>query len=225
MLNSTSDFLAEPIYRQRDAGIKIATPDILLNTDRLSINTMEEYTFASISGIELLSVSRHDLIDSPLNNEYTPVVDAGTRFSSTIEIPVTDGSNSVFRSFEIDISKHIVYDAANTVSVQHNTYTVTAANISSNVVNVTSINHKLKIGDSVVISNVNSTINGTRLITNVATNYFTFNLIASNATNTNLNGLAVNVDGQIVIQLKNLKPNYYVEVEIFSNVVPTSVII
>jgi len=150
MLNSTSDFLAEPIYRQRDAGIKIATPDILLNTDRLSINTMEEYTFASISGIELLSVSRHDLIDSPLNNEYTPLVDAGTRFSSTIEIPVTDGSNSVFGSFEIDINKHIVYDAANTISV---------------------------------------------------------------------------VDGNIVIQLKNLKSNYYVEVEIFSDVVPTSVII
>lgn len=150
MLNSTNDFLAEPIYKQRNAGIKIATPDILLDTDRLSINTMEEYTFASISGIELLSASRHDLIDSPLNNEYTPVVDAGTRFSSTPEIPVTDGSNNIFGSFEIDISKHIVYDSANTVSV---------------------------------------------------------------------------VDGNIVIQLKDLKPNYYVEVEVFSDVSPINVII
>jgi hypothetical protein len=150
MLDSTSSFLPEPIYKQKSAGIKIATPDILLDTDRLSINTMQEYTFATIGGIELLSASRHDLIDSPLNKEYTPVVDAGTRFSSTKEISVTDGSANIFGSFEIDISKHIVYDSANTVSV---------------------------------------------------------------------------VDGNIVIQLKNLKSNYYVEVEVFSDVSPINVII
>lgn len=150
MLDSTSPFLPEPIYQQKRAGIKIATPDILLDTEHISINTMEEYTFATIGGIELLSASRHDLIDSPLNKEYTPVVDAGTRFSSNKQISVTDGSENVFGSFEIDISNHMVYDSANTVDF---------------------------------------------------------------------------VDGNIVIQLKNLKPNYYVEVEIFSDVNPIDVTI
>ena len=114
MLNSTNDFLPMPIYEQKNRGIKVATPDILLDTNYLSINTMAEYSFATIGNIELLSASRHDLIDSPLNGEYTSVVDAGTRFRVQPTIKVFDGSSNTFNSFEIDINKHIVADVANT---------------------------------------------------------------------------------------------------------------
>lgn len=75
-------------------------------------------------------------------------------------------------------------------SAKYNPYAVTAANISSNVVNVTATGHGFSLGDYVFISNVNSTINGTHLITNVTTNNFRFNLVASNATNTSLSSLA-----------------------------------
>jgi hypothetical protein len=75
-------------------------------------------------------------------------------------------------------------------SAKYNPYTVTAANISSNVVNVTATSHGFNLGDYVFISNVNSTINGTHLITNVTTNNFRFDLVASNATNTGLSSSA-----------------------------------
>lgn len=75
-------------------------------------------------------------------------------------------------------------------SAQYNPYAVTAANVSSNVVNVTATSHGFSVGDYVFISNVNSTINGTHLVTNVTTNNFTFNLVTANATNTGLSSSA-----------------------------------
>lgn len=115
MLDSTNPFLPKPIYAQKRAGVKIATPDILLDTESFSVNTMAEYVFATIGGIELLSSSRYDLIDSPLNNEYTPIVDAGVKFYPNQEINVVDGSEESFRSFDIDINDHIINDVANTI--------------------------------------------------------------------------------------------------------------
>ena len=115
MIDSTNPFLPQPIYVQQRTGTKIATPDIFLDTESFSINTMSEYTFATVGGIELLSSSRYDLIDSPLNNEYTPIIDAGTRFYSTKEIVVVDGSSETFTSYSIDMNNHIVNDVANTV--------------------------------------------------------------------------------------------------------------
>lgn len=69
-------------------------------------------------------------------------------------------------------------------------FTVSAANIATNQVNVTALDHTFEPGDYVTIANVNATINGTHLVTGATTNYFTFDLTASNATNTDLSGLA-----------------------------------
>jgi len=69
-------------------------------------------------------------------------------------------------------------------------YAITAANIATNVVNVTATGHTFKIGDYVNISNVNAIINGTYPIASVTGNYFTCNLTATNATNTGLTGFA-----------------------------------
>lgn len=69
-------------------------------------------------------------------------------------------------------------------------YTVTAANASSDIVNVTSASHTFRVGDYVTLSNVNSSLNGTHLITSVTGNYFTFSLDTEDATNTGLSASA-----------------------------------
>jgi len=107
MVDSTNSFLPEPIYKSEEKNIKIATPDILLDNELLSLETMGDYVFAEIGGIELLSASRHDLINSPYNNGYTPLGDAGTVFTNQNAIVFKDGSKNVFNTFTIDLNYHI----------------------------------------------------------------------------------------------------------------------
>lgn len=67
--------------------------------------------------------------------------------------------------------------------------TITSVSISSNVATVTlDSTHPFAIGNSVVIANVDSTINGTRTITGITSNSFTFSLTASNQTLLELEG-------------------------------------
>jgi hypothetical protein len=118
MVSATNPYLPTlnmSVSDMKNKGIQIATPDILLDTDFVSVNAMSEYVFASIGGTEILSASRYDLIDSPLNNEYTPIIDVGTRFVRNKTIPVVDGSQRTFASFEIDLNNHFVNDIENTV--------------------------------------------------------------------------------------------------------------
>jgi hypothetical protein len=107
MVDSTNAFLPEPIYVSEKSGIKIATPDILLDNETLSYDAMSQYSLASIGGIELLSASRHDLINSPYNDGYTPLSDAGTIFNNQPSIVFNDGSKNVFNTYTIDLNYHI----------------------------------------------------------------------------------------------------------------------
>jgi hypothetical protein len=113
VVDSTNSFLPEPIYKSQEKGIKIATPDILLDNETLSLETMGDFVFAEIGGTELLSVSRHDLINSPYNNGYTPLVDAGTVFKDQNAIVFKDGSKNIFNTFTIDLNYHIPQSSAN----------------------------------------------------------------------------------------------------------------
>jgi len=107
MVDSTNAFLPEPIYKTEKSGVKVATPDILLDNESLSLETMGDYVFASIGGIELLSTSRHDLINSPYNNGYTPLKDAGSIFENKEAIVFVNGSRNVFNTYTIDLNYHI----------------------------------------------------------------------------------------------------------------------
>jgi hypothetical protein len=106
MVDSTNAFLPQPIYVAERGGIKIATPDILLDNEVLSLETMGDYSFAAIGGIELLSASRHDLINSPYNDGYTPMSNAGSVFENQPSIVFNDGSRNVFNTFTIDLNYH-----------------------------------------------------------------------------------------------------------------------
>jgi hypothetical protein len=113
MVDSTNAFLPEPIYKSEEKNIKIATPDILLDNELLSLETMGDYVFATIGGTELLSVSRHDLINSPYNNGYTTLKDAGTVFTDQDTIVFKDSSRSIFNTFTIDLNYHIPQQTEN----------------------------------------------------------------------------------------------------------------
>jgi hypothetical protein len=113
MVDSTNAFLPEPIYKTENKNVKVATPDILLDNESLSLETMGDYVFATIGGTELLSVSRHDLINSPYNNGYTTLKDAGTVFTDQQAIVFRDSSRSIFGTFTIDLNYHIPQEAAN----------------------------------------------------------------------------------------------------------------
>lgn len=108
MVDAVSEFLPEPEYkRNASAGTKVATPDILLSEDQIQVDTMADYVFPMIGGQEILSTSRSDLINSPYNNNYTPLLDAGNVFNNEVPIRVADGTTSVFNTYLINLNDHI----------------------------------------------------------------------------------------------------------------------
>lgn len=110
MVSAVNPFLPEPIYASIKKGAKIATPDIVLDDPYISVDSMADYIFATIGGTEILSASRSDLIDSPLNRNYTPLADAGISFVRESSIVFDDSSFSTFRGFSIDINNHVPAD-------------------------------------------------------------------------------------------------------------------
>jgi hypothetical protein len=107
MVEATNQFLPVPIYVTNKAGTKTATPDLLITEDQISIDTMADYIFPMIGGQEILSVSRSDLINSPLNNNYTPMLDAGSAFTNELPIRFIDASPNIFNTYLINLNDHI----------------------------------------------------------------------------------------------------------------------
>jgi hypothetical protein len=110
MVSAVNPFLPEPIYVKIRKGVQVASPDILLDDPYISVDSMADYVFATIGGTEILSSSRSDLINSPLNRNYTPLEDAGTAFVSEAAINFNDNSYNTFRGFAIDLNKYVPSD-------------------------------------------------------------------------------------------------------------------
>jgi len=88
MVDAVDPFLPKPIYRMSKKNrAKIASPDIVLNEEDISIESMSDYIFDQIGGQELLSTARTETIASPLNTNNILIEDSGAFFSSDIEIP------------------------------------------------------------------------------------------------------------------------------------------
>lgn len=126
MVYSVNPFLPEPVYKSEKAGTKIATPDILISEGTvISTETMTDYIFDKIGGQEILSASRSDLIDSPYNDNYTPLLDAGRSFESETPIRFSDGFQNIFSVYQISLENHSVdgffevIDELGNVTVKH----------------------------------------------------------------------------------------------------------
>jgi hypothetical protein len=90
--------------------------------------------------------------------------------------------------------------------------TITEASISSNVVTVTlDTPHPFAVGNSVIVAGVDSAVNGTRTITGVTSNTFTFSLTAANQTFSNLSGDVRKSDWAYTAQAK------YASIELIFN--------
>ena len=87
MVDAVDPFLPKPIYQYRKSGAKVASPDIILDEENISIESMTDYLFEQIGGQELLSSARSNTIDSPLNVTNLFIQDSGLFFSKDIEIP------------------------------------------------------------------------------------------------------------------------------------------
>ena len=116
MVDSVNAFLPAPLYKTEISGIKIATPDIVLDDPQLVPDTMTNYVFGAIGGTEILSASRNDLINSPLNNGYTALADAGRTFRKLQSIIFTEVSENIFNSFGIEANEFLLENAGDVVT-------------------------------------------------------------------------------------------------------------
>jgi hypothetical protein len=90
--------------------------------------------------------------------------------------------------------------------------TITEASIVSNVVTITlNTPHPFSVGNSVVVVGVDDLVNGTRTITGVTSNTFTFSLTAANQTFSNLSGNVRKSDWTYTTQAK------YASIELIFN--------
>jgi hypothetical protein len=88
MVDAVDPFLPKAIYRMSKKNrAKIASPDIILNEENISIESMSDYIFDEIGGQELLSTARTDTIASPLNVNNFLIEESGSAFSNDLEIP------------------------------------------------------------------------------------------------------------------------------------------
>jgi hypothetical protein len=87
MVDAVDPFLPKPIYKYRRSAAKVAAPDIILDEENISIESMTDYLFEQIGGQELLSSARSNTIASPLNVTNLFIQDSGSFFSSDIDLP------------------------------------------------------------------------------------------------------------------------------------------
>ena len=125
MVDSVNAFLPTPLYKTEINGVKVATPDIVLDDPELAPDTMVSYVFAAIGGTEILSASRSDLINSPLNNGYTALTDAGKTFRKRQSIIFTEISENTFNGYGIDVNDFLLEDAGQVVTSDPTTGIIT----------------------------------------------------------------------------------------------------
>jgi Baseplate J-like protein len=72
---------------------------------------------------------------------------------------------------------------------QDQTYVITNKALTSNVATLTtSVNHTLKVGQTITVTNIDTTFNGTFVVTAVTSNTFSYSLIAGNVSSTSSGG-------------------------------------
>lgn len=96
---TTSDYVAPE-------GVKQADPDtVLFNQDAVSPEALLELQYEDLGGIELINISREDLIDGQ-DVSYSPIKNLASvrrRYNPNNIIPLSDSANSFFKNFGIDL--------------------------------------------------------------------------------------------------------------------------
>jgi hypothetical protein len=88
------------------SGVKQADPDtVLFNQDSVSPELLLQLEYEDIGGIELINISREDIIDGQ-DVTYSPIKNLSSlrrRYNPNNIIALSDSSNSFFKGFGIDL--------------------------------------------------------------------------------------------------------------------------
>jgi hypothetical protein len=94
----------------RQQAVKAATPDVILVDDAvMPIEAMQFLSFDSLSGVELIEISRHDTVNGQLVNYglLKEVAALELENSSKSMIPLPQSSDNIFQSFPIKFARYI----------------------------------------------------------------------------------------------------------------------
>ena len=101
--------LPQPVIKNSDDSVKIATPDLIIfNDEVMSIETMTDLVFEDIGGYELATISRHDLVNgqkviySPIKN----LTDLYLQYNPNNVLRL-QSSDSYFKSLSLSIFDHL----------------------------------------------------------------------------------------------------------------------
>lgn len=106
MVDAVDPFLPQPIYQYRKSNTKIAPPDIILDEEDISIESMSDYIFDEIGGQELLATARSYTIDSPLSINNLSIENSGVFFDNDIELPF-DTLDANLEQYQLNLNDFI----------------------------------------------------------------------------------------------------------------------
>lgn len=106
MVDAVDPFLPKPIYKYRKSNAKVAAPDIILDEEDISIESMSDYIFDEIGGQELLSTARSYTIDSPINVNNLFIENSGIFFDSDIQLPF-DNLEANLENYQINLNNFL----------------------------------------------------------------------------------------------------------------------
>jgi hypothetical protein len=89
--------------------LKPATVDLILDDASVPIDLMTNLIFEQIGGQELISISRHDMLNGQ-DVSYNPISNMSSialRYNSRSLIPVSGSSDEIFKNYQIDIDPRI----------------------------------------------------------------------------------------------------------------------
>lgn len=91
-------------------NIKIATPDLILNSeDVLPVELLTDLIFQNIGGQEIISIARNDIVNGQ-NVLYSPISNLSSiafEYNGKTLLPVSNPSDTYFKNFSIRYQDHI----------------------------------------------------------------------------------------------------------------------
>jgi hypothetical protein len=89
--------------------LKPATVDLILDSGNVPIELMTNLIFEEIGGQELISISRHDILNGQ-EVSYNPISNISSialRYSSRSLVPLSGSSDEIFKNYTINIDEKI----------------------------------------------------------------------------------------------------------------------
>lgn len=96
------------------AGIKAATPDVILEDQSVPVDVISGLMFESIGGQELISIARSDLTSSNISSKsmISNINYINGKYSSSTLFTLPGGINSYFNNFQKDFNYFVPEDGS-----------------------------------------------------------------------------------------------------------------